>query len=317
MKILITGGFGFVGGALGKYLYSKGHEILLGSRSVRQAPDWCPEAIPVITSWTDMKSLVKVCQGVNCIIHAAGMNARDCSNDSVEAIVANGLNTARLLQAAKSAGVQKLIYISTAHVYSSSLSGIITEDACPTNLHPYAMSHRIGEDSVLYANQSGKIKGIVFRLSNAFGVPACIDTDAWILLVNDICRQSVIDSRIVLRSGGKQYRDFVCLNTVVQTIGNMVEFDDSDKLGGVFNLGSGESLSVLEMAGLVATRFKQLFGRDVLIQKEDINEKNYQNLRFSIDKITSTGLYVHSDLVKGIDELLQFCQRNFTTNDTK
>lgn len=317
MKILITGGFGFVGGALGKYLWSRGHEILLGSRSVRHSPDWCPEAIPVITSWTDMESLVKVCEGVNCIIHAAGMNAPDCSNNSAEAIVANGLNTARLLQAAKKAGVQKFIYISTAHVYSSSLGGIITEDSCPTNLHPYAMSHRIGEDSVLYANQSGKINGVVFRLSNAFGVPACVDTDAWILLVNDICRQSVTDSKIVLRSSGRQYRDFVGLNAVVQTIGKLAELNDQDKLGGVFNLGSGKSLSVLEMAELVAARSKLLFGKELPIQKEDIDEKNPKNLTFSIDKITKSGLYTHSDLSKDIDELLHYCRRNFPTNDTK
>ncbi len=314
---MITGGFGFVGGVLGKYLWSRGHEILLGSRSVRQAPDWCPEAIPVTTAWTDMKSLVKVCQGVNCIIHAAGMNARDCSSDSAEAIVANGLNTARLLQAAKIAGVQKFIYISTAHVYSSSLSGTITEEICPKNLHPYATSHRIGEDSVLEANQSGSIKGVVFRLSNAFGVPVSIDTDAWILLVNDICRQTVIDSKIVLRSSGRQYRDFVGLNAVVQTIGNVAELDDPDKLGGVFNLGSGKSLSVLEMVELVAARYKLLFGKELPIQKEDIVEKNPKNLTFSIDKITKTGLYINSDLSKDIDELLHYCRRNFSTNDTK
>ena len=173
MRILISGGFGFVGGRLGQHLQEAGHQIVLGSRKLTAPPEWLRKAKVVKMDWNDYDSLASVCVGSDVIIHAAGMNAQDSLANPAEALAFNGVATARLLDAGCKASVQRFIYFSTAHVYSSPLEGTITEETCPRNLHPYATSHLAGESVVLYANQQKKIEGIVLRLSNAFGALIC------------------------------------------------------------------------------------------------------------------------------------------------
>ena len=170
MRILITGGFGYLGGRLAQFLANQaGYTILLGSRQQTRPPDWLSHVEVVQTRWDSPASLEQVCIGVNAVVHLAGMNAQDCTADPAAALEVNGLTTARLLNVAIKQRVKRFIYLSTAHIYGTPLAGVITEETCPTNLHPYATSHRAGEDVVLAAHQRGEIEGIVIRLSNGYG----------------------------------------------------------------------------------------------------------------------------------------------------
>jgi UDP-glucose 4-epimerase len=158
-KILITGGMGYVGGRLAVHLAQAGHQIVLGSRNASSPPVWLPQAEVLQIAWGDAGALEQSCDGVDVVIHAAGMNAQDCAADPAAALGFNGVATARLVAAACRAGVQRFIYLSTAHVYASPLVGAITEETCPRNMHPYATSHIAGEHAVLYANQHKQIRG--------------------------------------------------------------------------------------------------------------------------------------------------------------
>ena len=59
MRILITGGFGFIGGRLGKNLDDAGHQVVLGARKLQESPTWLPNADVEVTSWTDSRLLGK------------------------------------------------------------------------------------------------------------------------------------------------------------------------------------------------------------------------------------------------------------------
>jgi UDP-glucose 4-epimerase len=148
-RVLITGGFGFVGGRLATYLAQKGHHVILGSRITSISPAWLPHAEVIQIDWDDEVALEHICSQVDVVIHAAGMNTQDSTADPIAALAFNGLATARLVTAACWKGVQQFIYLSTAHVYANPLVGVITEESCPRNLHPYATSHLAGEQEVL------------------------------------------------------------------------------------------------------------------------------------------------------------------------
>ena len=105
------------------------------------------------------------------------MNSKECASDPISALLVNGVDTARLVKAASRTNVKKFIYLSTAYVYSSPLDGVITEQTCLKNIHPYATSHLAGEQSVLLANQNQQLERVVFRLSNAFGAPVHKETN--------------------------------------------------------------------------------------------------------------------------------------------
>jgi UDP-glucose 4-epimerase len=314
-KILVTGGFGFLGGRIAQHLSTKGgYEIVLGSRCQAKPPVWLHQAKVSQVQWESTNALKFVCTGVDTVIHAAGMNAQDCARDPVLALKVNGLATANLLQAAIEQSVKRFIYISTAHVYGSPLIGEITEETCPRNLHPYATSHKVGEDVVRYANKLRQIEGIVVRLSNAFGAPAHKDVNCWTLLVNDLCRQAVEKNKLQLQSNGLQRRDFISIGEVCRAIEHIISFDSNRNIPEIINVGTGVSESVLGMARSVQHRCEQLFDfKPPLYRSKGGENINGEPLEYRIDNLKSTGFSPIFDKSTEIDKLLLFCRSAFTS----
>lgn len=312
MRILITGGFGFVGGRIAKHLAEAGHQIILGTRYSRSPPEWLLQAEVAIISWDDEVLLERICNRIDIIIHAAGMNTQECSVDPIAALVFNGLATARLTVAASRTSVKKFIYLSTAHVYANPLVGTITEETCPRNLHPYATSHLAGEQAVLSAHSRGEMQGIVLRLSNVFGSPMHKDSNCWILLVNDLCKQAVQSGNLVLHSSGLQHRDFISMTEVCYVTEKLVDSQRLEQVS-VFNVGSGVSQSVLAMAKLIQYRCTEVLGVTPELQRKQGGvDDQLCTLTFRTDNLRSLGIICKSQTnTVEIDKLLQFCQASF------
>jgi UDP-glucose 4-epimerase len=312
MRILITGGFGFIGGRLAVHLTQAGHQIVLGSRITNKAPAWLPQAEVAQIQWQDAKSLVHTCQGIDLVIHAAGMNAQNCAANPVAALEFNGVATSRLVEAAMRASVPRFIYLSTAHVYDSPLTGTITENTCPRNLHPYATSHLAGEVAVLGANQRGQISGSVLRLSNAFGAPVHSNVNCWMLLINDLCRQAVETHKLVLQTNGLQQRDFISMVDVCRVSEQLVLSKADLPCMGIFNVGAGQSQTVLEMALIIQQRCKQVLGFEpaLLRPTNDINEAP-PLLHYQTNRLTPIANDTNASITE-LDSLLRFCHSTFT-----
>jgi UDP-glucose 4-epimerase len=315
MRILITGGFGFVGGRLAQHLQKTGHQVILGSRNDHCPPNWLPQAEVARTDWTHGCALEQICKGVDVVIQASGMNAQDCLENPVAALEVNGLATAQLLQAAVGCFVPRFIYLSTAHVYASPLEGTITESTCPLNLHPYATSHLAGENVVLSACQKGLIQGMVLRMSNAFGAPTHQDANCWMLLVNDLCKQAVETGKIVLQTSGLQQRDFIGMTEVCRVVDHVCLRDDEFPQPAIVNLGAGVSQSVLEMAQLVQKRCNLVLGfQPKLIRATEGAGERHEKLLYKGEKLLEMGIEVKSEANTDIDDLLMFCQATYGKN---
>lgn len=313
MRILITGGLGFVGGRLSVHLQKAGHHIVIGSRNATSPPDWLPQAEVVQLNWDDGHALEHRCSGIDVLIQAAGMNALDCTADPVAALKFNGLATASLLAAAIRAGVQKFIYLSTVHVYANPLVGTITEKTCPRNLHPYATSHLAGENVVLSASQHGQIQGIVLRLSNAFGAPMSKDVNCWMLLVNELCRQAVQTRKLVLQTSGRQRRDFIGMTEVCRVVAHLALYNGDALQHGIFNVSAGISQSLLGMAQLIQQRCRLVLGFEPELQRpEDGSNEQHEVLTCRTENLVEMGFNVCLDNVAEIDRLLAFCQSFFS-----
>ena len=314
MRILITGGFGFIGGRLGQHLQQNGHQVILGSRMVSCPPKWLPHAEVAQIDWSDSRALKQICSRVEVVIQAAGMNAQDCASDPVAALEFNGLVTARLVAAASRVGVKRFIYLSTAHVYANPLVGTITEETCPRNLHPYATSHLAGEQSVLSVNQSRQIEGIVLRLTNAFGAPVHKDVNCWMLLVNDLCKQAVQSRMLVLQTSGLQQRDFIGMTEVCRVAEHLTVDNGALTQPGIFNVGAGMSQSVLSMAQLIQQRCAQVLGFEPVLQRvQGEADEPPRMLSYRVDNLAALG--IKSNFLENsaeIDSLLRFCQSTFT-----
>jgi len=316
MHFLITGGFGFVGGRLAKYLQLAGHSVTLGTRKKYPPPEWLPNASVAQIRWDDSEALAQLCDGVDVVIHAAGMNAQDCTADPVAALEVNGVGTARMLAAAIRADVQRFVYFSTAHVYVSPLSGTITEELCPHNMHPYASSHLAGENTVLEASNSGKIEGIVFRLSNAFGAPMHKGVNCWMLVVNDLCKQAVETGKMVLHGSGIQQRDFITMQQVCKTVEHLSLCDIEGVQSRVFNLGAGVSQTILQMAQQIQERCNVILGNTPeLLRSESLIEESHESITYRSDNLTRLGIDMGQNVEIEIDRLLQFCDAVFNRRE--
>jgi len=304
---LITGGFGFFGGRMACYLRDIGHSVVLGSRSQRLSPQWLPGADVRKTEWQDENSLADACRGVDIVIHAAGMDAPDCANDPAGAFEMNRNGTARLVQAACRSGVRLLVFLSTAHVYSPRLEGVITEDTVSTNPHPYAASNLAGEKEVIGGTRNQNTRGIVIRLSNGFGVPASPDTRCGGLVVNDLCRQAVEARCLVLKTDGLQRRDFIAMSDAIDIIHRLTVMPEMPAAGTVFNLGGGWAPTIWEVALLIQERCHRTLG--FLPRIERVTPPPGQKslpLDFRSDALNRIGITVPSGQTGEIDRLLQY-----------
>jgi len=316
MRILVTGGFGFIGGHLAQRLYECGHEIIIGSRNPDRKADWATNHVARKTDWDDYDSLTDICENIDAVIHTAGMNAADCIKNPESALEFNGNATGRLVEAAIASCVKKIIYFSTVHVYANPLVGKISERCLPQNDHPYATSHLAGESFVVEAASNNRIEGIVLRPSNIYGAPMDRNVNCWMLLVNDLCRQAVENNTLVLNSDGGQQRDFIGINKVCESVGQLVSLEKAEKNPLILNLTSGKTLSVLEMTKIIQARFDELFGKkpEIIIPQTDNDEtKTVPDLVFS-QKLFGTYCNVKDiNDENDISRLLYFCQEAFNT----
>lgn len=309
MKVLIAGGFGYVGGRVAQALKTAGHAVVLGSRTARPVPAWLDNAEVRVIDWQSLESMQSACAGVDVVVHASGMNAAACAANPPLALQVNGVGTALLVEAAIATGAKRFFYFSTAHVYASPLLGKVNENSCPKNSHPYASSHLAGECALMYALTGGCIAGSLLRLSNSFGAPITADSDCWMLVANDLCRQAVREQRLVLKSSGEQLRDFIPLSAVCEVIAKLVAMP-AQELPPILNIGSGESISILSLARLIQQRCKATLGftpeLETGARKEVALPFYYRSLHAPRLSLSTT------DLPAEIDALLVFCKTHFS-----
>ncbi len=308
-RVLITGGFGYLGGRIAVELAnSTAWVVRLGSRKAQAAPSWLPQAESAVLNVLETGSLPAAMAGVQAVVHLAAMNENECVADPGRAVLVNTLGTLNVLQAAIDAGVKQFIYFSTAHVYGAPLVGNITEQTLPRPIHPYAITHHAAEDFVLSAHDHKKISAVVVRLSNGFGAPTHPDVDRWTLLVNDLCRQAAQTRKLVLRSSGLQQRDFITLADTGRAVRHLLGLSQKDCGDGLFNLGGNNSLSVWDMVQKIAQRCQQTLGYLPGIERPEprVGEQ-VDSLSYHSEKLQKTGFMLQSNLDEEIDRTLLVC----------
>ncbi|MHB1128774.1 MAG: NAD-dependent epimerase/dehydratase family protein [Ilumatobacteraceae bacterium] len=311
--ILLTGGFGNLGGRLAAYFHQQQvFSIRLGSRTERNAPPWAPDAQTTRLDVLDIASLNMSLSDVDIVVHLAAMNDIECANDPGLAQAVNVEGTRNLLESSITAGVSRIIYLSTAHVYGAPLVGRIDESTIPHPQHPYGVTHLAAEHLIQKVHDGGQITGVRIRSANGFGAPMDPVVNIWHILVNDLCRQATEHGTLTLKSHGNQERNFVPLHDVCTAISHLINLDPQCVGDGLFNLGHKDSTSVWNMTQLIATRCEAVLGfSPPIIRPPAEPHEKPQSLDFRSDKLRTTGFVPRGDLDAEIDELLTFCSREF------
>jgi len=313
VRILVTGGTGYVGGRLAECFRKdpSGGDVVLGVwKGLESLPRWANEFTVIPMELMDERS-VKECVDkaeVDCIVHLAAVNEIVSGDDPGLAHEINCRGTERLLKAAYTFGVKKFVYFSTFHVYRPEAGGVITECTPARPVHPYASTHLDAEKVVEKFRDKG-METLIFRLSNSYGYPADKDIDRWTLVVNDLCRQAVTQSRIVLKSSGRQHRDFIALSDVARAVGHFLFTVPGDWGDGLYNLGGGRSMSVLEMAEKVSGLYADKYGKKITVEREpDGDADRCEPVTYSIDKLVAKGFVPEGDMDCEIMRTFEVCE---------
>lgn len=306
MRVLVTGGFGYVGGRLVQALAATGIRVTAVSRNTRPAPD----GVTVATvDWRDAGALSALCTGHDAVVHLAAMNEPDGERDPEGALLDNGLATLRLVEAAVAAGVGRFVYASTAKVFGANPAGVIDETCVPRPASHYAITHRLAEDYVLAKHDKGAFAGAVARLSNVVGAPADADVNAWMLIANDFCRQAADKGEIRLSGSGMAWRDFAPMSDVVAALCHLAGLPRQHLGDGLFHLGAGRSLRIRDLAATVAGRATALMRRPVpVIAPDPVQGGDAPLLEWRVDKLAATGWTAHPGALEAeIDATLGLC----------
>lgn len=310
-NILVTGGFGYLGSHICDYFIKKGHNIKILSRSPHpEMSSWSNQFEVHLGNISEYSSIENCCRDIDIVIHAAAMNEIECREKHKEALLVNGLGTRNILEDAYRNNVLRFIYLSTFHVYGQPKTETITEEILPDPLNTYSLTHYVAE---LYCRQfeaEGKIKSHVLRISNGYGAPLFKSINRWTLVLNDLCLMAHQKGRIVLKSKGTQERDFVGTKDILRAIEIFLEQDIEDIKGNIYNLGSGQNISILDLANRVAEVYQELYAKSIDVEiPENASEPDIQlSFRFSIDKIKSHGYQPISNMkneIKNIFTLLE------------
>ncbi|MBF0487090.1 MAG: SDR family oxidoreductase [Nitrospirae bacterium] len=314
MRILITGGRGFIGGRTALYLKEKypNSDITITTTKNEDLPAWCSAFNTLNMSLSDEQSIKHAVEGADAIVHLAALNEIDSMREPVSAIRINAEGTFRLLRAAFEYGVRNFIYFSTIHVYGENLAlPLITEDTPIRPYHPYATTHAAAEGFVDQFRRYNAMNTVIFRLSNAYGAPADMAVNRWSLVFNDLCRQAVTHKSLTLKSSGRQYRDFISMHDVTRAVGHFI-YELKDGWGdGLFNLGGECPMTILEAAGRVARVYKETYGREISeirVGEAAVPEAFLNPTNYSIEKIKETGFQLEGGMDDEIRRCLSLCE---------
>lgn len=319
MNILITGGLGYIGGRVAYYLKERepSINIFLATRDMdRKFPSWTERFTILQMDLLDENSITNclIHRGIDIVIHLSALNEIESMKDPELAFEVNTKGTYRLLKLADINNIKKFIYFSTFHVYGECSDSIITEDTPTKPFHPYAITHRAAEDFVNYFKHYRGMETLIFRLSNGYGYPMDKDVNRWTLVFNDLCRQAVTTSRIILRSSGEEYRDFISLNDIARAVHHFV-FVIPDRWGdGLYNLGGDLTISILEVAQKISEVYKKKYKEEIKEIKRGLNSSTSAILKpfkYSIEKIKKTGLFFEKGILDiEVEKTMDLCDRH-------
>lgn len=305
--VLVTGAGGYLGGRVVAHL--EGENAFVVRAGSRVAAAGAANAVSM-GQLDDATQLRAACEGVATVVHLAALNEIESARYPERAVDVNVNGTVRLLAAAIAAGVRRFVFLSTAHVYGAPLEGRIEEGQVTRPVHPYAITHRAAEDFVAAAGRERRIEPVVLRLSNAVGAPANANVDRWTLLVNDLCRQAVTTGKMTLRSSGLARRDFIPMTDACRAIAHFIRLPGARLPAGPVNLGSGESLRVIDVVELIADRAAAVLGdRPAIERPEPAAGEESPELLYSIGTLKATGFHAAGSLQDEIDDTLRFCAR--------
>jgi len=242
MRVLVTGGSGFIGSHVVDKLRARGHEPVI--YDLRESP-WHEDVETVIGEVTDVDQLTTALGDCDAVAHLAAVaDVNDVLKDPRLAEEINSRGSAAVLEACRLAGVKRVVYASTIWVYSDTAADQVDEETLlPAPAHLYTSTKLAGE---LYCRSYQELYGIDYTILR-FGIPYGPRARE-AAVIPAFTNKAFAGDPLTLSGDGLQSRRFVYVEDLAE--GVVSGFDDA-AVNRVYNLVSDENVTIKQIAELV------------------------------------------------------------------
>jgi UDP-glucose 4-epimerase len=253
-RVVVTGGAGFIGANLSRSLVESGAArsvVAYDNLSTGFADniDGLRDVELVEGDILDQERLTRVLSGADAVVHLA---ARPSVPKSIENPLAthdnNATGTIRLLEAMRSAGVDRAVVASSSSVYGANPALPKVESLTPMPVSPYAVSKLAAESYALSYGQVFGLRTVAFRFFNVFG-PLQRAGHAYAAVVPTFIDAALAGTPLPVHGDGGQTRDFTYVGSVTRVIGEVLTRGVESPTP--VNLAFGTRYSLLELIALL------------------------------------------------------------------
>jgi UDP-glucose 4-epimerase len=251
MHYLVTGGAGFIGTNLVERLLLEGQSVtvvddLTGGKAERLP--WRARFHKLDICETE--ALTEIMRGVDVVVHLAALPRVQFSIEHpFDAQRVNVGGTLSVLEAARNAGVRRIVYAASSSAYGDQEVFPLKETLPPLPKSPYGLQKYHGEVMMRLWHEIHNMQTVSLRFFNVYG-PHLDPSGAYALVIGKFLKQRSEGQPMTITGDGEQTRDFTHVHDTVDAI---IRASQSDRVGHgeVLNVGAGRNVSVNEIAKLI------------------------------------------------------------------
>jgi nucleoside-diphosphate-sugar epimerase len=251
MKYLVTGGAGFIGSHITRTLLERGDQVrILDNFSSGRRENLNGLDVELIEGdLRDASKVAEAVKGMDIVFHeAAFVSVAESMEKPLECLDVNVTGTSIVFEAARKAGVKRVVIASSAAVYGDSEVYPLSEDSPLCQLSPYATSKRIDEKyAELFTNYFG-LEVAALRYFNVYG-PRQRPDSMYAAAVPIFIRRMLDNKSITIYGDGGQTRDLVNVRDVVQA--NLLASEHPAAPGKIFNVCTGVETRLLDLLDIL------------------------------------------------------------------
>jgi UDP-glucose 4-epimerase len=307
MRVLITGGAGFIGRHIAEHFQHRAEvRVLDNLRSGFKSNLSGLECQLVVGSILDRDLVREAMKGVDFVFHLAAMvSVQESVQKPNECAEINAGGTAIVLEEAARARVKRLIFSSSAAIYGDN-PAIPTIESMPAEpKSPYAASKYEGERHCRAFTDEGRLATLSLRYFNVFG-PYQDPRSEYAAAVPAFIEKAIRNEPITIFGDGRQTRDFIYVSDVVAA---NAFFGLESQATGVFNVACGRQITVTDLALTI----RNLTQSSSTIEYGAERSGEVKHSVASMDKTQAAGFRRVCDLAGGLRATIEFVRKNIAS----